>query len=90
MRMHAEIMDQAELQRDKLAQAVTLREQYHVHKGEIENMLKIAQEQIEAVEVLGVAVHTRLDRYKVCDTCTGIDGIIWFFPRLDSFLFIYY
>ena len=68
MRMHTEIMDQATLQRDKLAQAITLREQYHVHKGEIENMLKISQEQIDAVEVLGVAVHTRLDRYKVSKT----------------------
>ena len=64
-RMHSEIEDQAALQREKLGQAVTLREQYHAQRGDVENVLKLCQEQIDAVEVLGVAVHTKLDRYKV-------------------------
>jgi hypothetical protein len=65
-RMHSELQDQASLQKEKLSQAVMLREQYHAQRGEVENILKQCQEQIDAVEVLGVAVHTKLDRYKVC------------------------
>jgi len=49
-----------------MAQAVSLREQYHSHKGELESCLKQLGEQMTAVSVTGVTLPTKLDRYKVC------------------------
>ncbi len=62
---YAELQAQTTLQLEKLEKAVSMRRQYSTLKGEVEHALKDCQEQMEAVDVLGVAVHTKLDRYRV-------------------------
>ena len=54
-----------ELQAAKIAKALSLREQYYDHKGELESCIKRLDEQMTAVNVTGVTVPTKLDRYKV-------------------------
>ena len=54
-----------ELQATKIAQALSLREQYHGHREELESCIKQLAEQMTAVNVTGVTVPTKLDRYKV-------------------------
>ena len=62
---YEELTQQIALQKTKLIQAVDLREIYHGNKGEVETKLRQMEEQVAAVDVQGVPVHTKLDRYKV-------------------------
>ena len=59
-----EITQTTGMQKDKLKIAKVLREQYFNNKAELETCLKQCQEQMDAVDVLGVSVPTKLDRYK--------------------------
>ncbi len=56
---------QANQQKETLQAALALRQQYYTSKGELETCLKDCNDQLEAVNVIGVAVPTKLDRYKV-------------------------
>ena len=62
---YEELSQQVALQKTKLTQAVELREVYHGNRGEVETKLKQLEEQMDAVDVQGVPVPTKLDRYKV-------------------------
>ncbi len=59
-----DLQTQAKEHRDKLQAAVALREQYYTAKGELETSLKDCSDQLDAVNAVGVAVSTKLDRYK--------------------------
>ena len=63
--LYDDLKEQAGKTQDKLTQAVKLRETYYSHKGELETCLRQCEEQTEAVNVLGVTVPTKMDRYKV-------------------------
>lgn len=63
-RQYEDITEHTAQQREKLKGAVTLREQYYTTRAELETCLRQCQEQTDAVDVLGVSVPTKLDRYK--------------------------
>jgi chromosome segregation ATPase len=63
--LHQDLKDSANNMRNKLDQAIHLREVYYTHKGELESCLSQCEQQMEAVNVIGVTVPTRIDRYKV-------------------------
>lgn len=65
MDQYSDLKESAKNAKNKLEQAVSLREVYYAHKGELETCLKQCEEQVEAVNVIGVTVPTKLDRYKV-------------------------
>ncbi len=65
------IFSQANQQKETLQAALALRQQYYTSKAELETCLKDCNDQLEAVNVIGVAVPTKLDRYKV-----GNSGLI--------------
>ena len=52
-------------QKQKVGKAVKLRDRFYGNKADLENKLKQCEEQLQAVDVVGVSVPTKLDRYKV-------------------------
>ena len=52
-------------QKSKISGALALRDHFYSSKAELETTLKQCEEQMQAVDVLGVSVPTKLDRYKV-------------------------
>lgn len=63
--LHEDLKESANNTKNKLDQAIHLRELYYMHKGDLESCLSQCEQQMEAVNVIGVTVPTRLDRYKV-------------------------
>ena len=52
-------------QKLKVEKAGKLRERFYNNKAELEMTLRQCEDQLKAVDVLGVSVPTKLDRYKV-------------------------
>ena len=60
-----DLQAQANQQKETLQAALVLRQQYYTAKGEMDACLKDCSDQLDAVNAVGVAVPTKLDRYKV-------------------------
>ena len=64
-----DLQTQANQHKETLQAALVLRQQYYTAKGEMETCLKDCSDQLDAVNAVGIAVPTKLDRYKaIVDT----------------------
>ena len=62
--LYHDLQTQANQHKETFQAALVLRQQYYAGKGEVDSSLKDCNDQLDAVNAAGVAVPTKLDRYK--------------------------